>query len=173
MKGWGAKPEKCHPGQNETMTITSELMVCFVCCCFTSQQHLWSYQYGYRLVTLRIHDDFIVQHHDLISHSVKLSWYWANQSLPYPSNAKHLARKGQGSIWCHCFDSTMGSNPRSPARETSALPIRPLRPFWFWAEAAIIQIINLHVKNYFQIPSFFLWQNLSYPLHNERKVCCI
>ena len=29
---------------------------------------------------------------------------------------------------CHCFDSTMGLNPWSPARETSALPIRPLWP---------------------------------------------
>ena len=28
-----------------------------------------------------------VRHHDLLSHSVKLSWHWANQSLPYPNTA--------------------------------------------------------------------------------------
>ena len=27
------------------------------------------------------------QHHDMISHSVTLSWYWANQSLPIPISA--------------------------------------------------------------------------------------
>ena len=31
--------------------------------------------------------------HDLIPHSVTLSWHWANQSLQYSNNAKHLARK--------------------------------------------------------------------------------
>ena len=30
----------------------------FVCCCFTSKQHLRSYQNGYRPVTVRIHGDF-------------------------------------------------------------------------------------------------------------------
>ena len=40
----------------------------------------------------------------LKSHSVTLSWHWANQSLPYPNNAKHLARKWQvyifkSSVW--------------------------------------------------------------------------
>ena len=39
------------------------------------------------------------QHHDLISHSVTFSWYWANQSLPYPNNAECLARKRQVSIF--------------------------------------------------------------------------
>ena len=37
-------------------------------------------------------------HHNLISYSVTLSWYWANQPLPYPNNAKHLARKQHVSI---------------------------------------------------------------------------
>ena len=36
-------------------------------------------------------------------HSVTLSWHWANQSLPHPNNAEHLARKRQVSI---LFDST-------------------------------------------------------------------
>ena len=55
---------------------------------------------------VRTHGKFIVlphwetghQHHDLISHSVTLSWHWSNQSIPYPNNAEHLARKWQVSI---------------------------------------------------------------------------
>ena len=35
------------------------------------------------------------QHHDLISHSVTLSWHSANQSLPYPNNTECLARRRQ------------------------------------------------------------------------------
>ena len=31
----------------------------------------------------------IVLHHDLISHSITLSWHWANQFLPYPNKVKH------------------------------------------------------------------------------------
>ena len=51
--------------------------------------HHWrSYQDWYRLVTVHTHGDFIVlphwempcQSHDLISHSVRLSLHWANQS---------------------------------------------------------------------------------------------
>ena len=46
------------------------------------------------------------QYHDLISHSVTISWPWTNQSLPYPNNAKHLVRKWQVSmtrswVWTH------------------------------------------------------------------------
>ena len=33
--------------------------------------------------------------HDLISHSVTLSWHWANQALHCPNNAEHLASKWQ------------------------------------------------------------------------------
>ena len=32
------------------------------------------------------------------SHSVILSWHWANESLPYPNNAEYQARKWQVSI---------------------------------------------------------------------------
>ena len=35
---------------------------------------------------------------------------------------------GSGKSISHWFDSTMDSNPRSPARETSTLPNRPPRP---------------------------------------------
>ena len=38
------------------------------------------------------------QHSDPISHSVTLSWYCANQSLPYPINAKRPPRLWQVSI---------------------------------------------------------------------------
>ena len=36
--------------------------------------------------------------HDLLSHSVSLFWHWTNQSLPYPNNAEHWARKWRVSI---------------------------------------------------------------------------
>ena len=34
----------------------------------------------------------------LISHTVTLSWHWANQSFPYPNSTEHLARKRQVSF---------------------------------------------------------------------------
>ena len=34
-------------------------------------------------------------HHGLISHAVTLFWHWANQSWPYPINAKRQTRKLQ------------------------------------------------------------------------------
>ena len=37
------------------------------------------------------------QHHDLIFHSVTLSWHYANQSLLSPINTKHQGRKRQES----------------------------------------------------------------------------
>ena len=45
------------------------------------------------------------QHHDLICHSVTLFWHWVDQSLCYPNNVDHLARKWEESIsksllWC-------------------------------------------------------------------------
>ena len=44
------------------------------------------------------------QHHDLISHSLTLSWYWASQSFSYPNNVKSVGRKRWSfSQW---FDST-------------------------------------------------------------------
>ena len=55
--------------------------------------------------------------------SIPLTTNWANQSLLCPNNAEHLARKRQVSILSHRFDSTMGSNRRSPTCETSALTI--------------------------------------------------
>ena len=36
--------------------------------------------------------------HNLIFHSVTLSWHWDNQSLPYPNNAERMAKKWQLSI---------------------------------------------------------------------------
>ena len=76
-------------------------------CCFTSKQHLRSYQNGYWLMTVCSHGDFIVLTYWDTSHQqalwpdipVTLFWHWANQSLPYPNNAEHLARKRQVPIW--------------------------------------------------------------------------
>ena len=60
------------------------------------------------------------QHHDLISHSVTLSWYWANQSLLRPNNAKHLARKQQVSSFYVIGLIQPGFKPmRSPNLTTS------------------------------------------------------
>ena len=92
--------------------IASHNMRLIGCWSFTSWLYLRSYQDGYILMT---QGDFIVwsnsdirswccwshwdhRHHDLISHSVTLSWHRAYQSLPYPNNAKHLARKRLVSI---------------------------------------------------------------------------
>ena len=48
----------------------------------------------------------------LLSHSVTLSWHWANQSFPYRNNAEHQARKRQGSILKSSVWLYQGSNPR-------------------------------------------------------------
>ena len=62
-----------------------------VCCCFTSLQHVRSYQDGYQLLPGSVLTVTLQhcptggtghQHHDLISHSVTLSWHWVMQSLP-------------------------------------------------------------------------------------------
>ena len=68
---------------------------------FTSWQHLWSYQDCYQTCdSWQLYSAAPLwyqpaQHHDLISHSVTLSWHWANQYLPYPNNAENLAKKRQ------------------------------------------------------------------------------
>ena len=61
------------------------------CWSFMSLQLIRSCQEGYQLVTVCTHDSFIVLPHGPISHS-------ANQSLPYPINAEHLASKRKVSI---------------------------------------------------------------------------
>ena len=65
--------------------------------CFTVFGQAWRSE-GYWLVTVCNHGDFIVLHHwntmhDLLSHSVALSWHWSKQSLPYPNNAECLAQR--------------------------------------------------------------------------------
>ena len=64
------------------------------------------------------------KHHDLISHSVSLSWRWAKQSIPYPINAEPQARTRQISIWLVNWEP----NCRSPTPKTLALPMRPPPP---------------------------------------------
>ena len=46
-----------------------------------------------------------------MTHSVTLSWHWANESLPYPNNAECLARKWQVSILKSLVSLTSGWNP--------------------------------------------------------------
>ena len=94
---------------------------------------MWSCQDEYQLVTMHMHSNFMVlpqweTDHDLISHSVALCWHWANQSLPYPYNAEHLAWKCQVSIFKLLIWLNWEPNTQSPALEVRALPIRPPRP---------------------------------------------
>ena len=95
-----------------------------------------TYQDGHWLLTMHTHADFIVlphwkpkppssgQHYDLISHSDTLSWHWANQSLPCPTNAKRQARKQEQSILKSLVWLDQDSNPQSPKSEMHALLIR-------------------------------------------------
>ena len=120
-----------------------------VCWSLTSCQHLRSYHERYRAVIVHTHDDFVVlshggksshQCHNLISHSVTLSWYWA---LPYPNSAILIILTRV---------RTRGPNPRSPCttvgRSThSAIPsIRVIlrtaeSPRYMW-----LSYIYLHVN---------------------------
>ena len=52
------------------------------------------------------------QHHNLISHSLTLSWHWANQSWLYPTNDVCLARKWQVSILKSLVWFDPGLNPQ-------------------------------------------------------------
>ena len=55
-------------------------------------------------------------HHDLLYHSISLSWHWTSQSLPCPNNTKHLTRKWhvfifKSTLWW--FDSTRVQSPQT------------------------------------------------------------
>ena len=156
-----------HAKTRSARTVT-RMFFRIVCCWFTSQQHLRSYQDKYRIVTVHTHGDFRVlhhwvwwkleilclereskpdlltsgpvcelvyrlcflmssiyprlpictklchQHHDLLSHSVTLSWYWANQPLSYPNNVECLVRMWKVSILKYLIWFDQGSNPRCP-----------------------------------------------------------
>ena len=58
------------------------------------------------LETMQPHLGTMLPAHYLISHSVQLSWPWANQSFPIPSTAEHLPAKWEVYIWSHWFDLT-------------------------------------------------------------------
>ena len=65
----------------------------------------------------------------MLSHSVTLSWRWANQSIPYPNNAEHQARKWQVSI-CKVFGLTRpGFEPAGFRLETLIFGF-PVLPEW-------------------------------------------
>ena len=75
-------------------------------------------------------------HHDLLSHSVTLSWHWANQSLHYPNNAKRKARKQhisilKSSVWLDQVLNpwALDTNPQSSDSLTSQHGRRELYSF--------------------------------------------
>ena len=72
--------------------------------------------------------DFIVLPHHPIPHSVTLCWHWAYQSLSYPNNVEHLARKWQVSIFYVIGLTQPGFEFTISRTRDSALPIRPPRP---------------------------------------------
>ena len=76
----------------------------------TCDTHFW---WLYSAVPLG--DQTTSKHHDLIFHiKSPLSWHWANQSLPYPKNAEHLARKRQVAIVESLVWFSQGSNQHGP-----------------------------------------------------------
>ena len=85
---------------------------------FPSWQHLMSYQDGYWLMRMYTYGKLIVLSHweskppvPMISHSLILFWYWANQSLFYPNNADPLTRKWQISLFTSLVGLNQVSNP--------------------------------------------------------------
>ena len=46
----------------------------------------------------QLHSAASLEHHDLLSHSITLSWHWTDQTLSYPNNSELQARKQQVSI---------------------------------------------------------------------------
>ena len=101
------------------------------CWCFTPLQHLRLCQIEYQLVTVHTHGDSTVMatgksehwHHVPISHSITLSWYWANQSLPYPNNAECQARTRNYQFCKSLVWLNQELNSWSPAIEFRALQI--------------------------------------------------
>ena len=89
----------------QSIAYEPDVCGCFVVV-FCPSSILRSHQDRYWLATVRIYGNFIShptgkqghQYHDLISHSITLSWNWTNQSLPYPHNVECLDRKRQVSI---------------------------------------------------------------------------
>ena len=91
----------------------------------------------------------------LLSHSVTLSWLWANQSLPYPNNAERQAKKWQISILKALVWLDQVSNPWAPDSNPGSLdsPISqngrwPLykfgHPDWFETDVSVaVRCISL------------------------------
>ena len=90
-------------GKVHTQDFLLEKLLFVVWWGFTSWQHLRSYLDAHQLVSDYVHSWWLYSadvsngelghwHHGLISHSVTLSGYWVNQSLPYRINAKCQAK---------------------------------------------------------------------------------
>ena len=101
--------------------------------CFTSFQHLWSYQDRYRLVTVHTHGNIIV----LPTWETRLLapwaetavsciiWQWANRSLSYPINDQCQARKWQASILYGFGFTWLGNKQLSSTCEARIWAIQP------------------------------------------------
>ena len=68
--------------------VASKVMLEWIPTC--NSQHFW---WIHSAAPLRQHEH--CWYHDLISHSVTLSWFWASHSLLYPRNAECQARSCQ------------------------------------------------------------------------------
>ena len=92
--------------------------------------HLWLL---YSSAPLRNH---AAQHHELISHSVTLSWQWTNQPLSYPINAEHQARMRQVSI---------KSLVHSTGNQTPNLPHVRLALYQFGHRIRYMTYLNMYI----------------------------
>ena len=87
------------------------------------------------------------EHHDLLSHSVTLSWHWAKKSLPYPNNAERPSRKRQVSIWKSLVWLVQVSNPRLRTRTRDLLILRsPKTGVMCGADGICCVCINCHMS---------------------------
>ena len=113
-------------------------------CYFKSEQHLRSYQEGYRIVTVRIHGCFYS--------AAPLGYRTTSTVIGYPTESHYsdtelttlcliliMPITWLGSDKYQLYKSLVwldwGSKPRSPAREARAIPIGPPRPVDHLGEA--------------------------------------
>ena len=111
-------------------------------CCFRSYQNLWLYQDRYWFVSVRTHRYFIVLPHWETRLPAPLSHIWLShiilrrrQSLHYPMNVEHLARRWQvyifkSLVWLVPSANKWGPNPLiSQSRRQTLYSFS--HPIWF------------------------------------------
>ena len=97
------------------------------------------------------------QHHNLISHSAALSCHWTSQSLPYPNNAEHLARKWQVYIfktlvWLDQCSNPWGSDSQSPKMGDGQSTHSAIPSYSIYT--AYIKLTSLRVFTVFKLIAF-------------------